>query len=38
VNLVLMPRKAPLAVALERDGWSVVARDSVGTFLKKPVD
>jgi hypothetical protein len=38
VNLVLMPRKAPLAVALDRDGWSVVARDSVGTLLKKPVD
>jgi hypothetical protein len=38
VNLVLMPRKAPLAVALERNGWSVVARDSVGTLLKKPVD
>ena len=34
INLVLMPRDAPLTSALERIGWTIVARDSLGTLLR----
>ena len=33
IDLVLMPRHGRLALALERDGWEVVARDSVSSLL-----
>ena len=34
INTVLMPRDGRLALALERDGWVVVARDSVSSLLR----
>ena len=37
VNLVLMPRNAPLTAALGKSGWSVVAHDSVGALLQKRI-
>lgn len=33
VNTVLMPRRAPIVNALQREGWSLVEEDSVGALL-----
>ena len=34
IDLVLMPRDGRLTMALEREGWNVVARDSVSSLLR----
>jgi hypothetical protein len=35
VDVVLMPRSSPLSLALQKNGWSPAAQDSVGVLLEK---
>jgi len=35
LDIVLMPRASPLSAALEKNGWDLIARDSVAVLLEK---